>query len=294
MKVVITGITGLIGSALAKRLSDAGHEVVGVSRRPGPNTIVWDLEARTIDTAALEGADAIVHLAGETISGRWTADKKRRIMDSRVVSTELLASTIATLEHKPKVFVSGSAIGLYGHTGSDVVDETSPAGSGFLSEVTVAWEAAAAPIAAAGVRLVYPRTGIVLDPSGGALKPLLLATKMFVGGPLGDGKQMWAWITLHDEVEALVHLINSDLEGPVNLTAPNPVSQRVMAKQLAKILGRPSFMPAPKFAVTAVLGEMADALIFTSADVRPTKLLGSGFGFAHSTIDEGLCAALGR
>lgn len=293
MKVVITGITGLIGSALAARLRADGHEVVGVSRSAGPDTIQWDLGARQVDAGALDGCDAIVHLAGETIDGRWSEAKKQRILESRTVSTEMLAQTITSLDSPPAVFVSGSAIGYYGDTGTDVVDETTGPGDSFLADVTVAWEEAATP-AATAARVVHPRTGIVLHPDGGALKPLLLATKLFVGGPLGSGQQIWSWITLHDEVEALVHLIESDLAGPVNLTAPNPVTQRAMAKELASILGRPSFMPAPKFAVTTVLGEMADALIFTSADVRPSALEASGFSFAHPTIDVGLRAVLGR
>ena len=294
MKIVITGITGLIGSALADVLRAAGHEVVGVSRRSGDGLVQWDLEERRIDRDALEGVDAIVHLAGETIGGRWTKEKKRRILESRTVSTSLLAETITQLDAPPKVFVSGSAMGFYGDTGTTVVDETAPRGEGFLADVVVAWEEAAAPVADTDVRLVFPRTGLVLDPSGGALKPLLMATKLFVGGPLGNGKQIWSWISLHDEVQALVHLIEHELEGPVNLTAPNPVTQREMAKELAKLLGRPSFMPAPKFAVTSILGEMGEELIFTSSDVRPAALQASGFEFAHEHVRDGLAAAIGR
>jgi len=292
MKVAISGITGLIGKALGDRLVARGDEVVGISRQNGHNLIRWDVDAGEIDVDQLAGVEAVVHLAGEPIDGRWTKAKKARILDSRTKSTALLATALCELDVSPNVFVSGSAIGYYGDTGSVVVDESSPAGSTFMADVAQAWERAAQPAVESGMRVVYPRTGIVLDRSGGALKPLLLATRLMIGGPLGDGSQIWSWISLHDEVAALVHLLDTDIEGPVNLTAPHPVTQRVMAKELGAVLGRPSVMRTPKLALKLALGELAEALIFTSADVRPKRLVESGFSFEHRSIDLGLRAAL--
>lgn len=292
VKVIITGITGLIGSAVKSLLVQSGHEVVGVSRSAGPNLIQWDLDERKIDAAAIEGADAIVHLAGETIAGRWTDAKKQRILESRTTSTQLLADTVAGLDSPPSVFVSGSAVGYYGNCGDEVVDESAPVGDAFLSDVCQRWEAAADPAREAGVRVVHPRTGIVLDPSGGALKPLILATKLFVGGKLGSGRQMWSWISLEDEARAIVHLIESELAGPVNLTAPNPASQFEVAKELAGQLGRPSFVPTPKFALELVMGQMAEELIFQSCAAVPRVLLEDGFEFSHPDLASGIASAL--
>lgn len=293
MKIVITGGSGLIGSALTELLVGRGHDVRTVSRSADRGDIVWDLDNGSIDAEGLEESDAIVHLAGESIAGRWTAKKKQRILSSRVRSTALLADAVAHLDAPPTVFVSGSAIGYYGDTGGEPVDESGPAGDDFLADVTRQWERAAAPIANSS-RLCFARTGIVLSPSGGALGPLVLATKFFVGGPLGSGRQIWSWISLQDEVRALAHMIDTEIEGPVNLTAPNPVSQREVVTALGKVLRRPTFMPAPKFAVTTVLGEMAEALIFTSANVVPGKLSASGFEFEHSHVREALEAVLDR
>ena len=292
MKVVITGITGLIGSAVKDLLEAEGHEVLGVSRRSGEDLVQWDLDARQIDAAALEGADAVVHLAGETIAGRWTDSKKRRIRESRTVSTDLLATTIAGLDSPPKVFVSGSAVGFYGDCGDRVVDESAPVGDGFLAQLCVDWEAAADPARAVGIRVVHPRTGIVLDPGGGAMKPLILATKLFVGGKLGSGRQMWSWISLRDEARAIVHLINSELEGPVNLTSPNAASQYEIAKELASQLGRPSFVPTPRFALELLMGQMAEELIFQSCAASPSVLLGDGFVFGEPDLASGIASAL--
>jgi uncharacterized protein (TIGR01777 family) len=292
VKVLITGITGMIGSALGARLRAAGHEVVGVSRTPAPGTITWDLDAGSIEAGALDSVDAVVHLAGEPIDGRWTAKKRRRIVDSRIRSTALLADALAAADAPPKVFVSGSAIGFYGDRPGETVDETSPRGNGFLADLCVSWEAAAVPASRAGIRVVHPRTGIVLDASGGALKPVLLATKFFVGGPLGSGDQMWSWITLDDEVSALMHLLHADVEGHVNLTAPCAVSQRQFAQELGRQLGRPARMPAPRFALRALLGEMADGLIFASCDAKPNVLAASGFRFAQPALRDGLASVL--
>lgn len=291
MRIVITGATGLIGSALASKLVSTGHEVLGVSRTSAPGTILWDVENRILDVSALEGIDAIVHLAGEPIDGRWTKAKRRRIRDSRIASTHLLCQAIASLPEPPHTFLSGSAIGYYGDTGGRTVTEDDSHGDDFMAQLCVDWEAAARA-AADRTRVVMLRTGMVLADSGGALRPLTLATKMFVGGPMGNGRQTWSWITIEDEVRAIIHLLEADLEGPVNLTAPSPVSQREFMKALGRVLHRPTIVPAPRFGLRLILGELADSLILTSADVRPGVLEASGFSFLHGTIGPALEAVL--
>lgn len=291
MRVAITGSTGFIGSALATRLESQGNEIVRISRRPGPGTVTWDLDAFTLAPGALENCGAVVHLAGESIQGRWTAAKKQRLMDSRVRSTELLAQTIKDMDAPPAVFVCGSAVGYYGSRGADVLTESEPAGSTFLAEVTEAWEQAASPIAEAGSRLTFARTSIVLG-DGGALPRMKLLTKLLAGGPLGSGRQYWSWITLEDELRAIEHLMESDIEGPVNLGSPHPVPQREFARSLGRALGRPTVMPAPGFAIKAVLGEMGQALLLDSARMAPAALEASGFVFEHPDLETALAAVL--
>lgn len=287
VRVAITGATGLIGSALADDLRGDGHEVVAISRRPAPGGIVWNVEAGELDASALEGVDAVVHLAGESIQGRWTTAKKSRILRSRVDSTELLASAIGSLDRPPGVVVSGSAMGYYGNRGDELLDESASAGTGFLADVTSAWERAAAPIAAAGVRLCLARTSIVLSPDGGALPRMRAITRAGLGGPLGSGRQYWSWITLDDEIAALRFLIDAEVEGPVNLATPEPVRQREFAEHLGRALGRPSFVPAPRAAIRAGLGEMGRALLLDSVRLEPRVLVDEGFRFAT----PGLAAA---
>ncbi len=289
--IIITGGSGLIGTELRTALTAKGHRVKVVSRDASRGDIVWDPASGTIDESGLEAADAIIHLAGESIAGRWTKQKKQRILDSRVQSTRLLREAVARLDAPPKVFLSGSAIGYYGDQGTTPLDETGANGDDFLSDVVKQWEGEAAGIGDI-TRLAYLRTGVVLTPTGGALAPLRIATKFFVGGPLGSGDQIWSWISIDDHVRAVEHLLDADVEGPVNLTAPNPVSQGELVKRLGDVMHRPTFMPAPRFAVRAVLGEMADALIFTSAKVLPTKLLDSGFEFLHDEVGPALEAVL--
>jgi len=293
VKVIITGRSGLIGSALSRRLAGQGHEVTGMSRHPGPGELGWDPASGSIDAGGFEGADAVVHLAGESIDGRWTPDKKRRIRESRVVGTTLVAETIAGLDPPPGVLVSGSAINIYGDRGREVVTESTPPGSSFLAGVCVEWEGAARPAAEAGVRVVHPRTGLVLAPDGGALARMLPVFKLFAGGRLGSGEQMWSWISLADEVAALEYLLDHDIEGPVNLTAPNPVSNRQFATTLGEVLGRPAILPAPAPALRLVLGEMAEELVLTSMDIRPEVLTRSGFTFTHPELGPALRAVLG-
>jgi len=293
VRVAITGVSGLIGSALADNLRADGHEVMGISRHQSAGGIVWDVEAGKLDPAELEGVDAVVHLAGESIQGRWTAAKKRRILQSRVDSTALLASTIASLDRPPRVVVSGSAMGYYGDRGEEVLTESAAAGSGFLADVTRAWENAAAPIVEHGVRLCLARTSIVLATEGGALPRMRTVTGAGLGGALGSGRQFWSWITLRDEVAALRFLINSDVEGPVNLATTDAVRQREFAKQLAAALGRPAVVPAPGFAIRAALGEMGRALLLDSTRLEPRVLVETGFSFESAELGAAFSLLLG-
>lgn len=295
MKIAISGASGLIGSALKAFLTTGGHQVFSLVRgKPGPNQIAWDPARNTIDSDALEGMDAVIHLAGESISGRWTPEKKRKILESRTRGTELLARTLARLAEPPRVFVSASAIGYYGNRGDAPLDETSSRGEGFLAEVCELWEDAARPAENAGIRVVHPRIGIVLSPSGGALKELLLPFKLGAGGPVGDGRQYMSWITLDDLLGAFLHVIqNDDLRGPVNFTAPNAVQNRDFARTLAGLLNRPGFLPLPATAVKLAMGEMGQALLLDGARVLPDKLQRSGFQFLHPTLETGLRAELG-
>lgn len=288
MRVGITGVSGLIGSALADDLRADGHEVVGISRRESADGIFWDVAAGKLDPGALEGVDAVVHLAGESIQGRWTTAKKQRILRSRVDSTELLASTIASLDQPPRVVVSGSAMGYYGDRGDEVLTESAAAGTGFLADVTRVWEGAAAPIADHGVRLCLARTSIVLATEGGALPRMRTITRAGLGGALGSGRQFWSWITLDDEIAALRFLIDSEVEGAVNLATPNPVRQREFAKRLAAVLGRPAVMPAPSLAVRTALGEMGRALLLDSTRLQPSVLVEAGFTFESPDLDAAL------
>lgn len=298
MKIAITGATGLIGTAATKHLSAAGHEVVALVRRdPGPGEIGWDPSAGRLDPDDLRGVDAVVHLAGAGIGDRrWTDEYKRILMDSRVDGTSLLAGALATLgADGPQVLLSGSAIGFYGERGDDELDESSSAGSGFLAEICVRWEAATAPAEAAGVRVAHLRTGIVLTPEGGALKKMLPLFKLGVGGKFGNGRQWMSWISLTDEIRAIEHLLTSTLSGAVNLTAPEPVRNADFAKTLGRVLGRPAALPVPSFGPKLLLGgELADALLFDGQRVLPRALGADGFEFAHADLASALRAELGR
>ena len=295
MRVIISGASGLIGSALCSELRSGQHDVVTLVRRPaGAGEIQWDPANGVLPADALEGADAVVHLAGAGIGDhRWTAEYKREILDSRVRSTTLLAETIAACTQRPPVFLSGSAIGIYGASDDRELDEQSPVGSGFLADTCRQWEAAALPAAAAGTRVAYLRTGIVLTPKGGALKKMLPLFKLFAGGRFGNGKQWQSWISLPDEVGAICHLLTSDVEGPVNLTAPNPVTNAGFVKVLGKAMGRPSVLPVPSFGPKLLLGsELAEALLFTGQNVLPKVLQHSGYHFRHPRLDEAFAALL--
>jgi uncharacterized protein len=293
MKVLITGASGFIGRALSQRLTESGYEAIPLVRgEPAPGARTWNPGAGRIDDDALAGIDAVVHLAGESIGGRWTPAKKQAILSSRIEGTELVANAVAAA--KPAVFVCGSAIGFYGSRGEEVLTEQSAAGSGFLADVTVAWEQAARPAVDAGVRTVLARTALVLEDEGGSFPRMLLPFKFGIGGPLGSGRQWWAWITLEDEVRAIMHCLGSDgLEGPVNLASPNPVRNGDFGKALGKALRRPAVLPAPGFGLKLLLGgEFADEVLLASQRVVPTRLEQSGFEFSHPHLPAALDAVL--
>jgi uncharacterized protein (TIGR01777 family) len=296
MRIAITGSHGLIGSALVESLENDGHEVVRVVRSgaSGPGIARWDLDAGTIDAGALEGLDGVVHLAGEGIGEkRWTDEQKRKVLRSRTMGTALLASTLAGLQRRPPVLLSGSAIGYYGDRGDEVLVESSPPGDLFLSEVCTAWEAAAKPAGDAGIRVTYLRTGIVLAGEGGALAPLLRIFRLGLGGRLGSGRQWWSWITLRDEVAAIRFLLEHAVAGPVNLAAPNPVTNADFAAALGRALHRPAVLPVPSFGPGLLLGrDLARELLFASQRVQPAALLSAGFRFTDDDLDAALAAVL--
>ena len=287
MKVAVTGASGLIGSALVSELENRGDQVLRIGRTARQEgDIVWDPMEGNLDPALIEAVDAVVNLAGETIEGRWTAKKKKKILESRVKGTQLLSQTFQRLDTPPKIFVSSSASGFYGDRGEEILTESSTAGNGFLADVCKAWEAAADT--SSETRLAIARTGVVFDPSGGALQKLLIPIRLFFGGPLGGGKQWWPWITLADEVKALIHMIDTDIEGPVNLVSPQPLRNKELTKQIAKAFKRPAFIPAPAFALRALLGEMADGLLLSSSRILPEALEKSGFQFSSPDLQSAL------
>jgi uncharacterized protein (TIGR01777 family) len=300
MHVAITGSHGLVGSALLAALAAGGHRVSRLVRPKSegagdPADIPWDPASGVVDPRRLEGVDAVVHLAGESIaSGRWSSARKAEIRRSRVLGTRRLCESLASLARPPRVLVSASAVGFYGDRGDERLDEVSPPGSGFLAEVCREWEAATEPAASAGVRVVQTRSGIVLSREGGALQPMLLAFKMGVGGKIGSGKQFMSWITIDDEVGAIEHILRTDsLIGPANAVAPTPVTNAEFTRTLAGALSRPALMPMPAFAARLAFGEMADALLLASQRVLPTRLLGSGYPFRYPELTGALQHVLG-
>jgi uncharacterized protein (TIGR01777 family) len=297
MKIVISGASGLIGTQLVAKLSQSGHQVIRLVRRsPKAGEIQWNPKSGTLDAAALEGADAVIHLSGAGIGDkRWTTRYRKEILDSRTDTTALLARTIASLSRKPSVFLSGSAIGIYGARNDEQLTEVSTHGTGFLAEVCEQWEAAAKPAVDTGVRTVYLRTGIVLSPKGGALKKLLPLFKLGVGGKFGNGKQWQSWISIDDEIGAIEYLLTANVSGAVNLTAPNPVTNAEFTKVLASVLKRPAIVPVPTFAPKILLGgELADALLFTGQRVIPAALNASGYVFKHTTLESALRSLLSK
>lgn len=300
-RIAMTGATGLVGGALVPFLTTGGHTVVPLSRRPlpaWPNSIRWDAEKGFPDgTAGLEGLDAVVHLAGENIvGGAWTPERKRVLRASRIDGTRNLCEALAKLDRKPRVLVAASAVGYYGDPGENEVDETSPAGQGFLADVSRDWEAATEPARAAGIRVVLLRIGIVLSPRGGALQKMLTPFSWGVGGRLGTGRQYMSWISIDDLVGAIHHaLATPGLDGPVNATGPLPVTNAEMTATLARVLSRPVGPPVPNLALKTLYGgELADAVLLRGVRAVPRRLMESGYRFAHSNLEEALRAVLGR
>jgi len=255
--------------------------------------IAWQPANGQIDVASLDGADAVVNLAGAPIARRWTARRKREILDSRVDSTAVLSRAIAHLEHPPSVFISGSAIGIYGDRGDEELDEESARGTGFLADTTAAWEGAAAPAGDAGIRVVFVRSGLVLSPGGGALAKLLLPFRLGLGGRVGSGAQWMSWISLEDWVSAVLFALDADVSGPLNLVAPNPVPNAEFVTTLARVLGRPAVVPIPARAIDVLFGEMGRATLLGSQRVHPRRLIESGFEFSFPTLEQALRNELG-
>lgn len=294
-RIAVSGASGLVGAALVRSLRADGHEVVRLVRRPARtgDEVEWDPKRRYVDVAGLVGCDAVVHLAGAGVGDhRWTPAYKREIRDSRVLGTTAVAEALASLDVPPKVLVSGSAIGYYGDTGDRAVDESAPAGTGFLPSVGVEWEAATAAAQEAGVRTVHARTGLVVGRAGGAWGRLFPLFRAGLGGRLGDGRQYWSFIALHDEVAALRHILDTEsLSGPVNLTGPDPVTNAEVTAAMGRVLRRPTLLTVPAPALRLVLGDFAEEVL-GSRRVLPGRLLDSGFEFAFPGIDAAIRAAL--
>lgn len=293
MKIAITGATGFIGAALVRRLQSAGHSVLRIGRKrngAAPPDVAWDA-ATTLDAAALEGVNGVVHLAGESIAQRWSDAVRRAIRDSRVQGTALLAQTLAGLERKPAVLVSMSAIGIYGNRGDELLDESASPGSGFLPDIAAAWESSADAARGAGIRVVHPRLGIVLSPGGGALAKLLPIFSLGIGGKIGSGRQWMSWISLTDTLRALEFALTTPtLEGAVNVTAPNPVTNAEFTAVLGRVLRRPTFAPVPEFAIELLYGDMGRATVIEGQRVVPRKLLDAGFRFEQDALESALRA----
>ena len=294
MKILITGASGLIGKALQQSFAEKGHQMLlaGRGKPARENEIQWSPEDgfRDEDLERLEGFDAVVHLAGENIAGlRWTDEKKKAIRDSRVKGTHNIVDTLAKLDRKPKVFVSGSALGFYGDRGDEIMTETSRAGNTFLSEVCKEWEMESRHAEDAGIRTVLLRTAIVLSKDGGALATMLTPFKFGVGGVVGSGKQWMSWISL-DDVIGIINfaLENEGLRGAVNVASPNPVTNEEFTKTLGEVLYRPTFLPLPEFAVNLMFGEMGDALLIDSTRVAPKRLLDAGYKFKFTDLKSAL------
>ncbi len=292
MKIVVSGSTGLIGSALTRALTRRGDKVVPLIRRrvaPGEQALAWDPEQGTIDRAGLEGTDAVIHLAGENVFGRWSPAKKQRIHDSRVNGTRLVSDALAGLHRPPATLLAASAIGYYGDRGEETVTEESAPGEDFLAQVARGWEAATAPATRAGIRVVNMRIAVVLTTIGGALAKMLPAFRLGLGGPVGSGNQYLSWIVLDDIINAILHLLgNPNLVGPVNMTAPTPLTNRAFAKTLGKVLGRPAVVTVPAFALQIAFGAEGAAMVQGGQRVLPARLVASGFRFSFREVEPAL------
>jgi uncharacterized protein (TIGR01777 family) len=301
MRIAISGSTGLIGTALVHDLRAQGHTVLRLvrGRTEFPDAeanVAWDPVAGTIESSKLEGVDGVVHLSGRSIgAARWSDSEKRELVESRTRSTALLAETLAGLTDKPHVLLSGSAIGIYGDRGDEELTEQADRGSGFLADLCVAWEAASDPARHAGIRVATLRTGLVLAPKGGFLSRPVLLFKLGLGGRIGSGRQWWSWISIDDEVGAIRFLLDHDVSGPVNLTAPGAVTNAEFTRVLGRVLRRPTLFPVPRFAGRLALGaELADEVVFAGQRVVPAALTAAGYEFAQPTLEPALRAVLSR
>ena len=294
-RIAISGASGFLGGALAARLQRESMTIQRLRRgeRAAAPDVAWRPGAGKIDIAALDGVDVVINLAGEPIARRWTRARKRAIRDSRVGSTALLSRTIAELRHPPTVLVSGSAIGIYGDRGEEELDEESHLGTDFLAEAAAAWEESTEPARAAGIRVVLIRTGVVLNPRGGALAKMLVPFSVGLGGKLGSGTQWMSWIGLEDWLSAVEFALAAKVAGPMNLVAPNPVTNAEFAQTLARVLRRPALVPVPASAITLLFGEMGRSTLLASQRIHPRRLIEAGFEFAHPTLEQALRAELG-
>lgn len=299
LRILVTGSHGLVGTALVPSLTASGHQVSRLIRSatsPESSDVFWDPGQGTIEAGRLEGVEAVIHLAGESIAaGRWTTQRKERIRISRLQGTRLLCETLAAMAHPPKMLVSASAIGYYGDRGEELLREDSPPGTGFLAEVCRAWEAATEPAIRRGIRVILCRMGVILSPAGGALGKMLLPFRLGLGGRLGSGQQVMSWIALDDVVGAIHHaMVTERLHGPVNLVAPQPVTNQAFTTMLGRVLHRPTMAPVPAFALRLLLGELADCALLASARVQPTQLVEAGYAFRYPELEAALRHLLGR
>jgi len=295
-KILVSGVSGPIGAALLPSLNEQGYQVTRLVRAKssGQGQIAWN-PGHAIASELVSGFDAVVHLAGESIVGRWTEAKKRRIVESRVPATRYLAEALGQAKQPPRVLISASAVGYYGNRGEEVLREESASGTGFLAEICREWEGAAEPAATAGIRTAQIRMGLVLSPVGGALQKMLPPFRMGLGGNLGTGRQWWSWIDVQDIVGVIHHIMKTDsLQGAVNLVAPNPVTNAEFTKTLAGVLSRPAVFPMPAFAARLAFGQMADELLLASQRVEPAKLIASGYKFQHAELEPALREILQR
>ncbi|MBM4031070.1 MAG: TIGR01777 family protein [Planctomycetes bacterium] len=296
MRVLVTGSSGLIGSALVSHLEAGGHTVTRLVRSaPREGEVRWDPAAGAIDAGRLDGYDAAVHLAGETIAGRWTAARKARILTSRVHGTRLLSASLAGLRHPPAVLACASGVGFYGDRGEETLTEESAPGSGFLPQVARSWEAAADPARAAGIRVAHLRFGVVLSRRGGALPRMLLPFRLGLGGPIGSGGQFISWVALDDAVRAIAYAIEREgLAGPINVAAPDSVTNRDFARTLGRVLRRPAFCRVPAWVVRTIMGEMGRELLLSSTRAVPARLAAAGFSFRYPGLEGALRHVLGK
>lgn len=289
-RILVSGSSGLVGRALVPALKANGYEVTRLvhGTTAGPKLVAWN-PAHPLAPDSVSGFDVVVHLAGESIVGRWTKEKKRRIRESRITGTRNLSEALAKADQRPRLLISASAIGYYGDRGDEVLREESPSGNGFLSEVCLGWESATVPATQVGIRTAQLRIGVVLSASGGALAKMLTPFRLGAGGNIGNGRQWWSWIALDDLVGIILHILNTEsLQGPVNAVSPNPVTNAEFTKTMGSVLSRPTIFPLPAFAARLALGQMADELILASQRVEPRRLLASGYVFQHPDLRPAL------